>query len=165
MNTISQAREAAQEIFGKHQRHEVTFDLSGPEIMLLKEGAEAIKGTKAPKGSRLSEWAATITSTVQAVEAIDDKAEQHTCRMWDVGSLMKAAAHAYSEDGMTKLKGAYDLLIRLRDLPMTSPYYEAATTAEEKINKLEREEARLLKLKETLQREITEINDQLEGEA
>jgi predicted acetyltransferase len=76
-----------------------------------------------------------------------------------IASIVRAVSE------MTKPKGAYDLLIRLRDLPMTSPYYEAAQAAEEKINKLEREEARLLKLKEAFQREITDINDQLEGEA
>ena len=162
--TISKAREAAQEIFGKHQRHEVTFDLSASEIIILKEGAEAMKTAKAPKGSRLSEWAATITSTVRAVEAIDDKAERHTCRIWDVNSLKMAAYYVDIREPEPFGDGCA-LWNRLDELPTTSPYYEAAITAEEKINKLEREEARLLKLKEALQREITEINDQLEGEA
>ena len=159
--TISQARAAAQDIFEKHNRHEVTFDLSTSDIITLKEGAEAIKRAKPPKGSRLSEWAATVTSTVRAVEAVDDKAERHTCRIWDINSLQRAVSYA---QGSGKMLLFVRLSIRLRDLPPTSPYYEAAKTAEEKIKKLERAEARLLKLKEKLQREIAEINDQLEGE-
>jgi hypothetical protein len=165
--TISQAREAAQEIFGKHQRHEVTFDLSASDVIILKKGAEAIKGARAPKGSRPSEWAATIASTVRAVEAVDDKAERHTCRMWDVNSLQRAVFYGGIKNSLHRPSGIGDeensLYRRLDELPPTSPYYEAAQAAEEKINKLEREETRLLKLKEALQREVAEINDQLEG--
>ena len=168
---ISQAREAAQEIFGKHQRYEVTFDLSASDITILKKGAEAIKGAKAPKGWRLSEWAATIASTVRAVEAVDDTAERHTCRIWDINSLKRAVSYAYIKGTALPIphlhlpQKAYSLFFRLDELPLKSPYYDAAQTAEEKINKLEREEARLLKLKEAFQREITDINAQLEGEA
>jgi hypothetical protein len=47
--TISKAREAAQEIFGKHQRHEVTFDLSASDDYNLKRGSRSDQGNKSPE--------------------------------------------------------------------------------------------------------------------
>lgn len=108
-NVRKNIREAAQEIFRKHNRHEISLELTDSDIEDLKKGAKVLQaGHKPPKGVRPSEWAATIASTVKAVEAVHltmastvkeeesagDNVTAHPCRVWDLGSLQCAAYYA-----------------------------------------------------------------------